>query len=64
MPNKFDKILGEYREDDAPSTGVYLKIDQSTPQTVINGRPIFNAGTMNNDDVKIIAGKKLIFDGA
>lgn len=42
----------------------YLKLDQSgTPQTVQNGRPIFDGGTYNNDDIILKAGKKLIFDG-
>ena len=35
----------------------YLKIDQTTPQTVINGAPIFNEGLV------IKAGAKIIFDG-
>ena len=42
----------------------YFKVDQTTPQTVINGTPIFNVGWFSNDDVKLIAGKKIIFDGA
>ena len=35
----------------------FLKLDQSTPQTVTNGAPIFAEG------IKIIAGKKVIYDG-
>lgn len=40
-----------------------LQTDQSTPQTVINGRPVFNVGTKNEDDVLVKAGKKLVLDG-
>jgi hypothetical protein len=42
----------------------YLKIDQTTPQTVINGRPIFNGGARSNDDIILRSGRKLVFDGA
>jgi len=36
--------------------GRYLKIDQSTPESITNGAPTFTEG------LKISAGKKLIFD--
>jgi len=40
-----------------PQTSVldlrYLKLDQTTPQTIVNGAPIFNAGLVSNDDVAI-----------
>ena len=36
----------------------YLKLDQTTPQSVENGSPRFQAG------ITIKAGQKLIFDGA
>lgn len=44
----------------------YLKLvqDPLNPQTVTGDAPIFNAGTKNNDDVIILAGKKLVLDGA
>ena len=38
--------------------GAYLKLDQTTPQNVINGAPEFNEGVI------IKAGKKLILDGS
>jgi len=37
MANKVDPILGEYRQDDASvvsSSPVYVKLDQTTPQTM------------------------------
>ena len=36
----------------------YLKLDQSTPQSVINGSPKFQEG------ITIKAGQKIIYDGA
>lgn len=41
----------------ATEAGLYLKLDQSTPQTVDNGMPHFNKGLI------IKSGEKLIFDG-
>ena len=38
------------------SGGSFLKLDQTTPQNVINGAPEFDAG------IKIKAGQKLYFD--
>ena len=34
-------------------SGTYLKLDQTTPQTVSNGAPIFNSGLESNDQVDI-----------
>ena len=59
MANKYDKILGEYREDDATRA---LKLDQTTPETVINGAPIFDEGIISNGPIKLLSGQKLIFD--
>jgi hypothetical protein len=42
----------------------YLKLDQTTPQTIISGTPIFNVGIKSNDAVVIKAEKLLILDGA
>jgi hypothetical protein len=44
MGNKYDKILGDYREEDSPVVSGYVKLDQTIPQEVINGAPIFSAG--------------------
>jgi len=38
-------------------SGSFLKLDQTTPQTVENGSPSFNGGII------IKAGQKLILDG-
>lgn len=46
------------------ASALFLKLDQTTPQTVINGVPIFNVGLKSNGDVTIKAGQKLILDGA
>lgn len=46
------------------ANGLYLKLDQTTPQTVLNDKPIFNAGAKSNGDIILKAGQKLIFDGA
>ena len=54
MGNKYDKILDEYRENDADDC---LKLDQTTPQTVENGAPRFDNG------IVIKAGQKVVFDG-
>lgn len=44
----------------ASATGgqMFLKIDQTTPQTVVNGSPTFDEGII------VTNGKKIIFDGA
>ena len=40
-----------------------LHLNQTTPQTVTGGAPIFDGGIKSNDDIILKAGKKLIFDG-
>jgi hypothetical protein len=42
----------------------YLKLDQTTPQTVVNGAPIFDKGLRSNGAIILKSGQKLIFDGA
>ena len=39
--------------DTSLATGTWLKIDQTTPQTIINGTPTFNAGLYSLGDVGI-----------
>jgi hypothetical protein len=51
-----DKI-GQSAADVTSNDARYLKLDQTTPQTVINGMPTFNKG------IRIKAGEKIIFDG-
>lgn len=41
-----------------------LHLDQTTPQTVINGAPIFNEGLKSNGSIILKSGQKLIFDGS
>jgi hypothetical protein len=68
MSNKYDKVLGEYREDDATRC---LKLDQTIEQTVVNGLPTFNEGlyangggpSVFNSGIIIRSGMKLVFDG-
>lgn len=55
----YDKIQGKpllhkHKADDVSDV---LKLDQTTPQTVDNGSPIFNKG------ITIKAGQKLYLDG-
>ena len=45
-------------------SGSYLSLDQAEQQTIINGAPIMDAGMRANDDIVLLAGKKLIFDGS
>jgi len=56
----YDELLGEILEHDHVAEDIsgdpYLKLDQTTQQTVINGLPIFGEGLI------IKAGEKLIFD--
>lgn len=59
----FDKV-GQTTADVASNDARYLKLSQTTPQTVINGAPTFNVGLSANDNIVLKAGKKLIFDGA
>lgn len=60
----FDEILGEplmhdhVVEDISDIVANYLKLDQTTPQKVINGIPTFGEG------IKVTAGKKVIYDGS
>lgn len=44
------------------TSGTFL-IDQTTPQTVTGGTPIFQEGLNSNENVTIKSGKKLYFDG-
>jgi len=60
MAGKVDKLMGGvYREDDGKGavTYKYLLIDQTTPQTVVNGAPQFDEG------VVIKANQKVYLDG-
>lgn len=43
---------------------LFLKLDQTTPQTVVDGNPVFDAGLNSNGDVTLKAGEKLYLDGA
>jgi hypothetical protein len=45
-------------------TPTALLLDQTTPQTVINGVPIFDAGIKSNGPIILKSGQKLVFDGA
>lgn len=56
MTIKIDNSITVATADDR-----YLKLDQTTPQSVINGAPTFEGGT--NDSIIIKAGKRLVFDG-
>lgn len=40
-----------------------LHLNQSIPQTVTNGVPVFNEGIKSNGPIILKAGQKLIFDG-
>lgn len=65
MYNKYDKILDEYREDDAE--GKYLKLDQTTPQTVENGMPEFKGGVkvpMNGASTFYGCNSPVVYNGA
>jgi hypothetical protein len=57
--DKIGKSSSDITEDDLR----YLKLNQTTPQTIINGTPIFNVGLKSNDDVTIKADKKIYLDG-
>lgn len=50
----FDDV-GEDELTEAEANLLYLKLDQTTPQTVENGQPTF-------EGIKIKAGEKLILD--
>ena len=49
MSNKFDAILGKYRQDDATNA---VKLDQSTPQT-------FTAGAVTGTGVLVVTAGQL-----
>jgi hypothetical protein len=51
-------MVGQTTADIAANDLLYLKLDQTTPQTVINDAPHFDKG------IVIKSGEKLIFDGA
>jgi len=57
----YDELLGEILEHDHVAEDIsgdpYLKLDQTTQQTVINNPPIFNKGLI------IKAGERIYFDG-
>ena len=50
MSNKFDVILGEYRQDDATTA---LKLDQTVPETITGGAPDFSAGIKINGELYV-----------
>ena len=41
-----------------------LHLDQTAPQVVTGGAPIFNGGLNSNGSITLQAGQKLILDGA
>lgn len=57
----------------AVASGLYLKLDQTTHQHVINGTPVFDEGIeatstgdtaiTANKDIKLKSGQKMIYDG-
>jgi len=51
--NTPDSVRACHVADTALNIGDYLKLDQTTPQTVENGAPIFNGGILSNDTVII-----------
>jgi len=68
MPIKFNPFTGTFDfVSDLNQSGAdlrYLKLDQTTPQTVINGTPVFNKGLTAKEHVTIKAGQRLYLDGA
>lgn len=50
------------KADGSVDNSSYFKIDQTTPQTIVSGIPVFQEGLKSNNDIKLKAGKKLIFD--
>lgn len=42
MTNKYDKVLGEYRESDSgtETDPLSIHLDQTTPQYILNGSPV------------------------
>lgn len=57
--SKFDDITLDTTAGDAR----YLKLDQTTPQTVSGGAPIFGAGLKANSNIVLRTGYKMVFDG-
>lgn len=67
MANKYDKILGEYRENDGSLDATYLRLDATNDPLTGELTITPSSGTTAlkaNQDIVIKAGKKLIFDGA
>jgi hypothetical protein len=56
-------LLHKHSLSDLPDLTGFLKLDQSTPQTITGGKPIFNSGLVSNGDIIIKAGQKVVFDG-
>jgi len=54
MTNKYDKVLGEYRESDSgtETDPLSIHLDQTTPQTVSGGMPTFSGGLLAGDKIK------------
>jgi hypothetical protein len=49
LPFKLNPITGQFDlVNPAPDLSGYFQLDQTTPQTVINGTPIFNVGIQTN----------------
>jgi hypothetical protein len=66
-PNCLRKIQvdssGNLKIDPTGLDTTYLKLNQTAPQTITIGTPIFDVGLDSNDDIVILSGKKLILDG-
>jgi hypothetical protein len=43
---------------------LYLKLDQTVPQTVSSGMPTFDGGMRSNNNIVLKSGMKFILDGA
>jgi hypothetical protein len=53
-----EEVMHEHGVDDISDIGTnFLKLDQTTPQQIINGAPIFTQGLV------IKAGERIYFDG-
>jgi len=57
---KLSNLSGENTGDQDLTS--LLALDQTTPQTIVAGAPIFDAGITSNNDIKIKSGFKLILD--
>ena len=52
-------------EELAAYVATFLKLDQSTPQHVVNGAPRFDGeAALNTPAIVIKSGQRLVFDGA